>query len=393
MIIFGIRAHYAAIGGVENSIRNLVKVAAANDTQTTIVCRRPINNEVLDAEELKLPTNISLQTYLDDTYFSIFRRLISLPSGGVALANVYKELYQKYPHAVVIARHHAHALAAKNAGFTTVRYLVPSLIKNQLAAESTGSSILNRLRFFLHATVDGYAQTRALLDSELFVFSRSMERQIRQHLNKTKTNLPISVVNPGVDSSQFHPVSTETKMELRKQFGLCSSKKIFLVVGRLVKSKGIDYIVDAIREMPDECMLLVIGDGDQNALIREKVQQLSLQDRVIIRRPTLNIAKFFQVSDVYVMSSTYECFGQTMLESVACGMRVVAFHRSTGVNTATHELNIDHMVDYADSLDGKGLATAMRNSLNSPSTASPTISAECLDGWDKLWDDLIPAAQ
>jgi glycosyltransferase involved in cell wall biosynthesis len=93
------------------------------------------------------------------------------------------------------------------------------------------------------------------------------------------------------------------------------------------------------------------------------------------------------------MSSTYEPLGQTLLEAIACGMRVVAFHRSTGVNTATHELNIDHMVDYADSLDGKGLATAMRNSLNSPSTASPTISAECLDGWDKLWDDLIPAAQ
>jgi 1,2-diacylglycerol 3-alpha-glucosyltransferase len=391
MIIFGIRAHYAAIGGVENSIRNLVKVAAAKNTQTIIVCRRPINNEVLDAKGLRLPDNIKVQTYLDDIYFSIFRRLTSLLSGGVALANVYKELYQKYPRAAVIARHHAHALAAKNAGFTTVRYLVPSLIKNQLVAESTGSSIFNRLRFFLHATVDGHAQTRALLDSEVFVFSRSMELQIRKHINKTKTELPINIVNPGVDSSQFHPVSTETKIELRKQLGLCNSKKIFLFVGRLVKSKGIDYIVEAMREMSDECILLVVGDGDQNALIREKVQQLSLQDRVIICRPTLNIAKFFQASDVYVMSSTYECFGQTILESVACGMRVVAFHRSTGVNTATHELNIDHMVDYADTLDGKGLATAMRNSLNSDSTTSPTISDECLDDWDKLWNDLIPA--
>lgn len=393
MIIFGIRAHYAAIGGVENSIRNLMKVAVAKNIQTTIVCRRPINNEVLDAEGLRLPDNIKLQTYLDDTYFSIFQRLTSLLSGGIALTNVYKDLYQKYPHGAVIARHHAHALAAKNAGFTTVRYLVPSLVGKQLLAESTGSSILNRLRLFLHAMVDGHAQRKALLDSELFVFSRSMELQIRQYLNKTKTDLSMSIVKPGIDSSQFYPVSTETKMELRKQLGLCPSKKIFLFVGRLVKSKGIDYIVDAMREMPDECVLLVVGDGDENALIQEKVEKRSLQDRVLIRRPTLNIAKFFQASDVYVMSSTYECFGQTILESVACGMRVVAFHRSTGVNTATHELNIDHMVDYADTLDGKGLATAMHNSLNSGYTISPTISEDPLDGWDKLWDDLIPALQ
>ena len=34
--------------GVENSIRNLVKVAAALNRETTIVCREPINDEVLD---------------------------------------------------------------------------------------------------------------------------------------------------------------------------------------------------------------------------------------------------------------------------------------------------------------------------------------------------------
>ena len=389
MIIFGIRAHYAAIGGVENSIRNLAKVAVTKDMEATIVCRRPLHDEILDTDASKLPSNIKLETYLDDTYYSIFRRLKSLLSGGEALINVYRELFCKYPTAVVIARHHAHALAAKSAGFKTVRYLVPSLIKNQLTAESMDSSMLNRCRFFLHAIVDGYAQTKALLNSEIFVFSRSMELQIRHHISKAETSLPIKIVYPGTDASQFYPVSTATKMELRKQLDLCPTKKVFLFVGRLVKSKGIDYIVDAMKEMPDECLLLIVGDGDQNLLIREKIEKLSLQSKVVIRRPTLKIAHFFQASDVFVMSSTYECFGQTILESVACGLRIVAFHRSSGVNTATHELNIDHRIDYSYTVDGKGLATAMRNSLTSATTKSEAVSAEPLAGWEQLWDNLV----
>lgn len=393
MIIFGIRAHYAAIGGVENSIRNLVRVAAARKVKTVIVCRQPMDKEILDTEASKRPANTELEMYPDDTNFSIFRRLISLLSGGVILANVYKGLYQKCPYAVVIARHHAHVLAAKKAGFKTIKYLVPSIIGNQLREEAAEVTWTAKARLFLHAKVDGFAQSRALCSSEVFVFSQTMADQVNNAVNRGSARIPVQVVRPGVDKKRFNIVSNREKVELRKKLNLPESKKIFLFVGRLVKAKGLDFFIRAMEELPDNCFAVLVGEGDQLTSLLDSIRVNSLEEKISYCGRTSRVEDFYKACDVFVMSSTYEPLGQTLLEAIACGMSVVAFHRSTGVNTATHELNIDHVVHYADSLDGKGLATAMRNSLDSPSTASPTISAEYLDGWDKLWDDLIPAAQ
>jgi hypothetical protein len=68
-------------------------------------------------------------------------------------------------------------------------------------------------------------------------------------------------------------------------------------------------------------------------------------------------------------------------------MRVVAFDKLTGVNTATHELNIDHLLDYAHTLDATGLALAMKKSLSSlasPRVANDTV-AETANSWEQLW--------
>jgi glycosyltransferase involved in cell wall biosynthesis len=90
------------------------------------------------------------------------------------------------------------------------------------------------------------------------------------------------------------------------------------------------------------------------------------------------------------MSSTYEPLGQTLFEAAATGMRVVAFDKSTGVNTATHELNIDYLLDYAYTLDATGLALAMKQSLSS--LASPRLTndpvAETANSWERLWFEL-----
>jgi glycosyltransferase involved in cell wall biosynthesis len=106
---------------------------------------------------------------------------------------------------------------------------------------------------------------------------------------------------------------------------------------------------------------------------------------------TSGVEDFYQACDVFVMSSTYEPLGQTLFEAAATGMRVVAFDKSTGVNTATHELNIDCLLDYAYTLDATGLALAMKQSLSSlasPRLANDTV-AETANSWERLWFELI----
>ena len=97
-----------------------------------VLCREALGNENLDADASRLPAGIELLTYKDEVDSYPLLPLMYLRHGGYTLKKVYQYLYYKYPRAGIIARHHAHALAAHSAGFKKICYLVPSLSATQL---------------------------------------------------------------------------------------------------------------------------------------------------------------------------------------------------------------------------------------------------------------------
>ena len=228
MIIFGNRAHYSAIGGVENSIRSMLSVVSEQKHKAIMVCREPLIDEPLDSACLDLPVGVELATYRDEYDYNPLRRLLSLHVGGEALPNVYRTLFAKYPDSTLIVRHHMHVLAANRAGFTDIRYLVPSLTVNQLREDLPGATIFKKLSTIIHIIVDGWLQSRALARAKLFVFSISMQDQVRQRLVRQSRNNLIRLVKPGVDSSRFMPANAAEKRHFRAKLGLPLEQKLFL---------------------------------------------------------------------------------------------------------------------------------------------------------------------
>gem|GEM_PF-1256520 len=363
MIIFANRAHYSAIGGVENSIRSLAKETSKRQIPAMIVCREALDDESLDADASRLSKGIKLLTYKDDVDSNPLLRLVYLCHGGYTLKKVYRDLYHKYPTADIIARHHAHVLAAHSAGFKKICYLVPSLSATQLQHELTGANLFRQLRLRLHILIDGAVQRRSLKFSKLFVFSQPMKDAVIAQLPKSPASQNVSLVRPGIARTRFIPPTTSEKVKLKTRLGLPIDRPLFLFVGRFVQAKGLGFIVEALSQIATDCGAVLVGDGERKAAVKSQITVLGLDRRVRVDDATSRVEDYYRACDVFVMSSTYEPFGQTILEAVACGLRVVAFHRSTGVNTATHELGLDAAIDYAYQLDADGLAQAMERAL------------------------------
>ena len=364
MIIFGNRAHYSAVGGVENSIRSLLKVVADRQDQAVLVCREPILNEALDKSAIALPQEIELVMYVDEYRQNFLRRILYLRQGGKSLSQIYGRLFTEYPDSPVIARNHMHVLAAATAGFKNIRYLVPSLTVNQLREDLVGASILDRLKTIAHMLIDGWLQDGAFRAAELFVFSESMQRQVRQRLPKAAKGKNITMVLPGIDSARFKPVNSHDKIKLRRRLGLPIKQNLFLFVGRFAQSKGLSYLLEALVTMPLDCTLVLVGEGERESSIRETVSALGLNERVLFHIATSVPEDYYRACDCFVMSSTYEALGQTILEAAACGMQLSAFSREAGVDTATQELGLCDVIHYANELTGKSLGEAMIQSMS-----------------------------
>ncbi len=363
MIVFGVRGHYLGIGGVENAVRELAIEATNSGDQVIIVSGDQATNEN-NKTFRNLPSQVSIITYSDETLLARLKKPASLFYGGKLLLSKYRELLKLYPEALVIARHHLHVLAAHKAGFRNISYIVPSLTDKQGREELENTNIVFRSVGLLRFKVDKLLQKRAFEQSKVYVFSSFMREQVRSSLGQHRNNKRVQKVEPGLDWCRFAIASSVKQENLRKQLGLPQKEKLFLFVGRFVKAKGIHFFIEAMSFLPSYCIAVLVGEGQQKKYLQEQVVKLGLNQRVIFVAPTNLVEDYYQACDTFVMPSTYEPFGQTILEAVACGCRVVAFSNKTRVKTATCELGLDFAITYVDQLTAKAFAQGLETSIN-----------------------------
>ncbi|MFY8327050.1 glycosyltransferase family 4 protein [Pseudoalteromonas sp. ZZD1] len=352
-------AYYPSIGGIENSLRHLAEEAKYNNDSVKIIVSDLSVPADYPNKEVDEVDGVIVQRYKIAPIENMFGKFLNLIVSNYALYKLLKKEFEQNSDTIVIARFHFAAVIAKKAGFKNVNYVVPSIVRNQLKAESK-DTLIGRLalkaRVFLHNIV----QRKALRTCKNYVFSQSMLSQCKNLAGNLDDDY--NITKPGIDARRFFPIDTTNKYEKISSFGLDPNKPIFLFIGRFVKAKGADLLIKALASIPDS-QLVMVGEGQEKQTYLELVSTLGLEGRVKIFPPTKQVEKFYQIASVFAMTSNYEPLGQTILEALASGLCLVAFKKGPDVDTATQELNIDEFVCYADNLSVEHLSSAMKASI------------------------------
>lgn len=105
-------------------------------------------------------------------------------------------------------------------------------------------------------------------------------------------------------------------------------RRVVFALGRMTYYKGFEVLVDAARQLPDDCGVIIGGHGERLEALRRRVQQAGLQDRVHLpgHIPDDQLASYFEACHVFCMPSTLrsEAYGVAMVEAMALGRPVVA---------------------------------------------------------------------
>jgi D-inositol-3-phosphate glycosyltransferase len=145
----------------------------------------------------------------------------------------------------------------------------------------------------------------------------------------------ICTIPPGVDTDLFRPLD---RADCRRELGLSERDKVVAFIGRIDPIKGIDTLLAATRhlqrEVGDSLVVLIIGgDLDENgepigALrdVASEAQSLGITAsiRLIGAQPQNRLPLIYSAADVVCVPSRYESFGHVAVESMACGVPVVA---------------------------------------------------------------------
>lgn len=101
-----------------------------------------------------------------------------------------------------------------------------------------------------------------------------------------------------------------------------------LFVGRFSYYKGLHVLIEAMRRLPADCALLLVGDGDQRDAIERQVAAASLTHRVRFagRLEDGQLAAAYAAADVLCLPSIErsEAFGVVLLEAMRAARPAIA---------------------------------------------------------------------
>jgi glycosyltransferase involved in cell wall biosynthesis len=113
---------------------------------------------------------------------------------------------------------------------------------------------------------------------------------------------------------------------------MAADSRMLLAVGRLVPQKGYPLLLEAFAELVidfPQWHLYILGAGSPED-ISYNIRQLSLDTQVTVVGAVGNVEQWYRHADVYVMTSLFEGFPNSLLEAMACGCAVVSFDCTTG---------------------------------------------------------------
>lgn len=150
------------------------------------------------------------------------------------------------------------------------------------------------------------------------------------HIKKVKINVISSPIDtPGIDRAIKQKLS---KTE-RQLFG---NNRIMLSVGRLHFQKNYSLMLNIFRQVSlkiGNIKLIIIGDGQEKEKIMEMIKSFNLEGKVIMMGTKINPYKYFNNADFYITTSLFESFGQSILEALYLGKRIIISSDLLGINS------------------------------------------------------------
>jgi len=147
-----------------------------------------------------------------------------------------------------------------------------------------------------------------------------------------------NIIPNGIDVVHFSP-------DVSPIDEFCDGKLNILFVGRMEKRKGLNYLLEAYKQVKQEIpnsRLIVVGPGTRMRSIYErKVRRSKLQDVVFIGYTSYDeLPRYYKTADIYCSPATgRESFGIVLLEAMAIGKPVVASNIEGYANVITHGID------------------------------------------------------
>ena len=112
-----------------------------------------------------------------------------------------------------------------------------------------------------------------------------------------------------------------------------TGRSLLLAVGRLSDEKQFGLLLDCFGSLASrhpDWDLVILGEGLLRSALERQAKEAGLEKRVFLPGKAGNVGDWYQHADLFVLSSRFEGFPNTLVEAMAYGLPTVSFDCDTG---------------------------------------------------------------
>lgn len=139
------------------------------------------------------------------------------------------------------------------------------------------------------------------------------------------------IINNGIDINKY-VFDGMARKKLRKELGIGDDSIVIGTVGRLDENKNQKFmikILEFLRKEKGKYKLVIIGTGREKTNLENYVKKKHLSNKVIFIGDVKDVSKYYNVFDIFLLTSFHEGFPFVLIEAQANGLPCVI---SSGVS-------------------------------------------------------------
>jgi len=162
-----------------------------------------------------------------------------------------------------------------------------------------------------------------------------------------------------------NPIDIEHIKQSSTAFSIDTKEPYIVNVGRIAPVKQLTLLVDAYSYMKSKYnlphKLILVGQGHDEENVKNKIQELHLEDSVIMAGLQINPYPYLANAELFALSSKHEGLGMVLLEALACKTPVVATKSPGGVSDIMQNELEDFLCDATPEALGDKMAKELTN--------------------------------
>lgn len=134
------------------------------------------------------------------------------------------------------------------------------------------------------------------------------------------------IINNAIDCSRFK-YDEQIRNKIRKELKITENELLLGNVGRFSNQKNHEFLIDIFFEVYKErpnTKLLLIGTGEKEEQIKDKVKKLNIEKNVIFLGFSGKVNEYMNAMDIFVFPSKFEGLGIVLIEAQANGLHCFA---------------------------------------------------------------------